>query len=182
MRLLLLLFFTSTLIGQGKNEVPETFSIDKNGIVIWQKIYEYNLDHPKLVKKLEDYFLNTEFTRGLSMENSKFVGYSNELKVKPIKGGPHYNPITAFVEVEVKDKRYRVTIKDIKLKEMTTGVNTGMFSVSQAVSFNFSEIVLNGRKTDFKKGFVKINYLKSHDEAFDTIFTLKQVPQTTSDW
>lgn len=177
-------FFTSTILfSQSHKEVPSTFSIDENRIVVWQKVYDIDLSEIKLVEALEKYFLNTEFTRGLSKEENIFTGYSNELRVKPIKGGDYYNPITAFIKVEVKDKKYRVTVKDIILKETNVGVNTSLFSLSQSVSPNFGEVVLNGRKTEFKKGFVKINYLKSHDEAFNTLFTLKKISEDKSeDW
>ncbi|WP_156950157.1 hypothetical protein [Maribacter antarcticus] len=53
-----------------------------------------------------------DFTKGLSIDETLFTGYSNELRVKTIKGGSYYNPITTFVEVEVevevevKYKRY----------------------------------------------------------------------------
>lgn len=169
------------VLSQRNKEVPEAFEVNELREVRWVKVYETNKSYQENIEALKDYFRIHDFTRELTWKGEEFSGYSNEIEVKPIKGGTPYPPITALIRVQVKDNRYRVIISSIKYNPVQVGINVSGFSMSNSQQVSFEDICLKSGKPEFKTGFAKINFLESYDLYFSEKMTIKN-RSSDDDW
>ncbi len=162
------------------NSQEHAFEINVNGGVEWIKVFEIPGDSDEIISNLTKYFKNQEFTRKIELIEGEFRGYSNPIKVKPIKGGPSYNETTSFVNVQIKDGRYRVVISDIIFAPVDLGLSTGGISINSEENIRFDEIVLKPGNKEFRSGFSRVNIMKSFDQTFEQIMTYKKSDK--DDW
>ncbi len=177
--IVLFVFMCMSVSHSQKKVMPESFIKSEDAKVRWVKVFELNGSKEELTERMTEHFKAREFTRNLVLENGALNGYSNPIKVKPIKGGPLYNPATGFIKIDFKENRYRVTISNIKFQPMDIGVSVGAFSAGSTVQLDFEEKTLKANQKDFKRTWFNRDYLMSFDEAFTKEM---QYTETSDDW
>ena len=169
MKLPLLLFFIFSTIYFNQTET-ENFLIENNQVV-WQKIYETELSKESLVNKIRTNgkFENINVTEnGLTAEikdlSIDYKGYGESEMSTPMYLSR--SAVKVFCMVEFKDKKYRVTFKNIKFIQKYDDVLSKMGEVNEIETFALSK-----KNTEFKSSFLKkpskiLNYTFSNQTDF----------------
>ena len=135
-----------------------------NGNLTWQKVYTTNATTNNIVKSLK----TTGIIKNITEFNNSFTGTIENLELdyrgfgKTGINTPFYivnNYLECFILVELKENKYRVTLKEIKLKQITSvGSQNNPFSSESGELTELSFYTLKGiknNKPSFKKSFIK---------------------------
>lgn len=154
---------------------PETdnFQIE-NGLVLWQKVYETDLTKEQLIKQIKSsgQFENiSENEESLSAEINQlsmdFKGYGISKISTPMYVSQSY--VKAFVLIEFKDERYRVTLKNIKFAQKYEDALS-----KEGETTDIELYALKKRNTVFKSSFLK-KPSKIMDFTFQKITHFKRI-------
>lgn len=165
--LILSVFISIPLLAQETNN----FKIENNSL-IWQKVYGEKIPAEYIVKQLKSNgdidnleFSNNQLTGKLDIPaNYKSAGFS-EMNI------PMYIPrnnIVCAVTIVFKENRYRVTLRNIKLKATMEDPLTKIGEVS-----NLDSYALKRGNSEFKNQFLK-NPSKIYNYTFNKIFDIKE--------
>ena len=148
-----LLLFTLIITNFNQTE-NENFLIESNQ-VIWQKTYETELSKETLIEKIK----TTGKFENISVSEDKLTAEIRDLSIDYKGYGesemstPMYlsrSFVKAFCMVEFKDKKYRVTLKNIKFVQKYEDALSKMGEVTDVEDFALSK-----KNTQFKSGFLK---------------------------
>lgn len=167
-------------IAQDSDTEYLNFEINSNGDLVWQKIYELDVT----LEELQQYFTNESFTSNIKLIDDIFSGQSKGRKIgvsktskwRTIGANLFYE---AFISVEFKEGRYRVTLTDIKFSavERYNLWSGGM----QNQKTTFEESFISRRTGEFRNPGIIENSLTIYDKEFDNVFTLKE-NKIEDDW
>ena len=177
MKCTLLLFFTLLTPYFNQTE-SENFLIESNQVV-WQKTYETELSKETLIDKIK----TAGKFENVSVSEDKLTAEITDLSIDYKGYGesemstPMYlsrSSIKAFCIFEFKDKKYRVTLKNIKFIQKYDDVLTKMGEVTEIEDFALSK-----KNTEFKNSFLKkpskiLNY------TFSKVIELKNDTQNNN--
>lgn len=145
---------------------PDNFQI-KGHTVIWQKTYNAGVDQVTLMKNLiargvmreyyefDDYVCFHTVQIMLAYDLSMFRGQDLPVFVR--------HPMEAFVTIQLKEGRYRVTVEQI------------MFTMDRLGSFSLASQVLAGE--EFKPKFTRTGARWIMDTNIDALFTGLDIPR-----
>lgn len=181
--LFLVVFAMINTIGQDLQPADLNFTMDSEKKVIWQKVFELDMQNDSLMISLKDYLGGNLFTSKLSSIDNGFVGQSAKVKLSSTKSVAMgaYSPYEAFVKVEVKDSRYRVTVTDIVFDGMETGVSSGGFSISSTTPLRLADFVVKNNKNEFRSNNTAMSLLEILNKDLLNYFTIKEM-STSNDW
>ncbi len=156
----------------------ENFKLE-NGNLIWQKVYETELSNDDLlksfktsgiIKNLDD--LENSITGTIENLDLDYKGFGNtEMNTAMYISRSYFK---SFVLIELKDGKYRITLKEMKLvQKYSDGLN------EEGEISKLKDYAIKNNNSDFRKTFVKspsgiLNY------TFDKIFEIKK--KKKSDW
>jgi hypothetical protein len=153
MKFTILLFFT-LIINNFHQTENENFLID-NDEVVWLKVYETDLTKETLIEKIRytGKFENVsvsedKLTAEIKDLSVDYKGYGESEMSTPMYLSRSY--VKAFCTVEFKDKKYRVTVKNIKFVQKYDDALSKMGEVTDIEDFALSK-----KNTEFKSGFLK---------------------------
>ncbi|MDG1811408.1 MAG: hypothetical protein P8H13_05685 [Polaribacter sp.] len=153
MKTLIFLIYLPILIGFSTSET-DNFEIE-NGKLIWQKVYETELTKEQLTDKIKNSgnFKNVELNEsGIIAEITNltldYKGYGLSEMSTPIYIAR--NSVNSFVQIEFKESKYRVSIKNIKLKQ-----NYDDALSNQGEMTDLEVFALKKRNTEFKSSFLE---------------------------
>lgn len=160
-----------------------SFILSENKKVTWQKIYPVNLESDSLTKSLKTYLKNNFFTSQLNLIDNKFIGQSTKVKLSSTKGVAMgaLTPFTAYVKIDIKNNRYRVSVTDIIFDGTEVGVSSGSFSISSATPLTLEDFVVRNKKNEFRKNNTALSLLKVINKDFENYFNLKEI-SNEDDW
>lgn len=153
MKAILFIIYSTFLISFSVSETSN-FEIDEKK-VIWQKVYASELTKEELIKKItssgnfNDIKKSEEsLTATINELSLDYEGYGSSEMSTPMYIARSY--VKAFVLIEFKEKRYRVTIKNIKFVQK---YDDGLSEVGETSDLEL--YALRKRNTEFKKSFLK---------------------------
>ena len=168
---LIIAFILPILLVFNQSET-NNFKID-NGKLVWQKVYETELTKNELIGELKSSgnFKNIEENENgilTEIENLSldFKGYGSSEMSTPMYIAR--NSVNSFVQIEFKEKRYRVTIKNIKLTRKYDDALSEQGEITDIEVF-----ALKKRNTKFKSSFLK-KPAKIINFTFEQITELKK--------
>lgn len=157
----------------------DNFSI-KNGVLIWQKIYDTELSKEQLIHAIRS---SGDFSN-ISVYKDNLIAEISELSLShkeynAIAGvkAPHYaihKYLKSYVVIDFKENRYRVTIKSIKFTPKDFSLEFG------SRIFEAEEIFLDSTTGNFNNRFLKKGS-KIMDFTFQKITDFTKQP-TLSEW
>ncbi len=173
-RTILLMFLTTVSMNAQKVMMEHAnFKLDDQLNAIWQKVYEK--DSEDLLKDLEDTFSRKTFTKEVIFTNGNISGPSNVLAVTKMPASIHSNEFTAFIKIDIKENRYRVTVSDLKFEPFDVNTGNNAFSVSQSIQYTFEEITMRDRRAQgFKMSKRNKRMLESFDYELNNVFKPKE--------
>ena len=154
----ILFLFTNYLFSQNN------FQVENNNL-IWQQVFEIDSTN-----QIEPYFKNIAFTASLTANNTTISGNSNTYQIKNKTGLPiyAYSDFKAFVVIEIKESKYRVTVSNIFFK----GLEIDFGGVKNNSEEHIEMYVLKKDNT-IRPSQTTQNTLKSINDFFIEIFTIK---------
>lgn len=130
----------------------DNFSIE-NGQLIWQKIYNTELSKEQLIKEIRNsgQFKNISlYEDNLTAEIFNLTIDHKKSDVLPTSNILAANSINSYVIIDLKDTKYRVTLKSIKLTPKTKQIN-----FNQEKFLDIETIALNKDNNAFSNKFLK---------------------------
>ena len=179
MRLVLVLFYLSLAISGFSQSETNNFVIE-NGKLIWQHIYETELTNEQLIQNIK----SSGNFKNLEISENEITGEIENLTIDYKGFGlsemstPVFitiKSINSFVLFELKEDRYRVTIKNIKLIQKYDDA----FSKQGDIS-DLEDYALKKKNTEFKSIFLNLAS-KIIDFTFKSI-TEFDVIEKEDDW
>lgn len=174
--LLLFTFLSSFAFGQMENFVIE------NNQTKWQKVYETGKDISALKKSLTEKN-NVKITA--ETENS-LSGEFYDLIMNYKKAGFTYmgtplilnetNKYKGLFDIEIKDDRYRATIRNVK----SDGLTLKIMNIESDIDGTLEDMAID-RKGNMRKAFPKVAG-KIIDTTFTILMDLNQEEMTKEDW
>jgi hypothetical protein len=153
MKLIISLIYLPILIGLNLSST-DNFAIE-NGKLLWQKVDETELTKKQLTQKIKSSgdFKNLELNENgiiadITNLTLDYKGYGSSEMSTPIYIAR--NNVNSFIQIQFKEGKYRVTIKNIKL---TQSYDTDLSS--QGEMTNLDVFALKKRNTEFKSSFLK---------------------------
>ena len=148
-----------------------------NGSVIWQKVYNEGHSIENLSKNLKTGPFTEIVSEGdiLSADMIELTLDSKGAGMRAMTT-PFYisgSSLSGKVVIDIKEDRYRVTVTNMVLTQMS---DVGIFK--QGDKSSLESMILAKRNTKFKGGFTKSHY-KVFDYTFDKLFI---VTDTGDDW
>jgi len=150
----ILLFAWSLFFVNFTLSVTDNFEIE-NGQVLWQKVYETDLTKEQLIGQIKSsgQFVNISengesLTAEINQLSMDFKGYGISEMSTPIYISRSY--VKAFVLIEFKDERYRVTLKNIKFVQKYEDALS-----KEGETTDIELYALKKRNTEFKSSFLK---------------------------
>lgn len=152
--ILLLIFSTAFVINAFSQESVNNFHIEENSI-IWQRVFEKSLNFEQLYTLVND---SGQFEL-LKKEENKITGELKQIDADFKRAGftemgiPMYIPrssYSAFVIIDFKDGKYRVTIKKIVLTQKYDDPLS-----KQGEKTNLESFGLKRGKSEFTASFIK---------------------------
>jgi hypothetical protein len=154
MKFTLLLFFTLITLHFNQNE-NENFLIENNQVV-WQKTYETELsketiiDKIKTVGKFENISVSEDkITAEIKDLSIDYKGYGESEMSTPMYLSR--SSVKAFCVFEFKEKKYRVTLKNMKFVQKYDDALTEMGEVTDIETFALSKKKYRVQEWFFKK-------------------------------
>ncbi|MEB8345869.1 hypothetical protein OO010_07415 [Flavobacteriaceae bacterium KMM 6898] len=149
----IILFFCSTFLLSFNLSETDNFVIE-NGQVIWQKVYETDLTNEELVIQIktsgqfENVSENKEsLTAEINQLSMDFKGYGISEMSTPMYVSRSY--VKTFALIEFKEKRYRVTLKNIKFVRKYEDALS-----KEGETTDLELFALKKRNTEFKSKFL----------------------------
>lgn len=153
MKFTILLVFTLIITNFNQTE-NDNFLIEGNQVV-WQKTYETELSKESIIEKIKaaGKFENISVSEGTITAEIRdlsidYKGYGESEMSTPMYLSRSF--VKAFCMIEFKDKKYRVTLKNIKFVQKYDDVVSKMGEVTDT-----EEFALSKKNTEFKSGFLK---------------------------
>ncbi|WP_282070909.1 hypothetical protein [Polaribacter atrinae] len=153
MKSIIFLFYLPFLIGFNLSST-DNFEIE-NSKLIWQKVYETELTNEQLKERIKSSgnFKNLELNKDriiaeITNLSIDYKGYGSSEMSTPIYVAR--NNLNSFVQIEFKENRYRVTIKNIKLTQKYEDALSNQGEMTDIEVF-----ALKKRNTEFKSSFLK---------------------------
>lgn len=156
----------------------ENFKLE-DGNLLWQKVYETEISNDKIIKSLK----TSGIIKDIESLESSMTGTIENLDLD-YKGFGKTEMNTAmyisrsyfksFVLIELKDGRYRITLKEMKLvQKYSDGLN------EEGEISELKDYAIKNSKTEFRKSFKKapsgiLNF------TFEKVFGIKK--KKKSDW
>ena len=179
------IFLISIISSFSQNENPKhlNFILDENKKVTWQKIYETKASKDSLISILKTNFKSNFFTSDLSFSNDRFSGKSAKVKLSSTKGVAMgaYTPYLVFVNIDIKDNRYRVSVKDIIFESMETGISSGGLTISSTTPLTIEDFAVRNNKHEFRKNKTASSLLTILNKDLDSYFIIK-TKSIKDDW
>ena len=168
---LLLLSFIATFAAQAQN----TLIID-NGNLIWQKIYYTSRTQSDIITSLRTSgkVANIDITDEVIVCNIPSTKFDYEAAGFKRGSTPMYllgNDFTAFVRIQIKEDRYRVTVSDILL---TTSIETPISKIGETTEIEFYAV----KNELLTKEYVE----KINKEKFDELLSNGKINQQEYDY
>lgn len=152
----------------------------ENKELIWQKVYETKYENDGLVTAFK-----TSVISNMKKDNLQEVGNRITFEVNGDQvdfkkyGGKWGNtgifvqyPINYLVQIDFKENRYRVTIKDIVVD----------FTAARLGTNELTEIVCRKQNTEFAKSKTVINGMVYYDKHLDNYFQFEKIIDENDDW
>lgn len=173
-QIILFLFFTSTMVSQDKRfeNLYDFFLID-NGKIVWQKVYESNLSESEIKEYLSKDIVLSPIAVTLSGHTNIFR--LNKIENYGIMPGWEKSDYQAYVSIEVKEGKYRVTVTDIKMDFNHSLYDPKAKTFTPLENFQLDDNDKFSNKTQGKKGLNCINL------SFLELFKFKKSAMK-SDW
>lgn len=153
MKAILFIIYSTFLINFHVSETSN-FEIEEKK-VIWQKVYASELTKEELIKEItssgnfENITKNKEsLTANINELSLDFEGFGSSEMSTPMYIARSY--VKALVLIEFKEKRYRVTLKNIKFVQK---YDDGLSETGETSDLEL--YALRKRNTEFKKNFLK---------------------------
>jgi hypothetical protein len=157
----------------------------EEGKLLWQKVYETELSHDEILKsfKTSGIVKNTETFKNSvtgTIENLDldFKGFGKtEMNTAMYISRSYFK---SFVLIELKEGRYRITLKEMKLiQKYSVGTPGDLFSSETGDISELKTFAVKNNNTDFRNSFKKapsgiLNF------TFDKVFGIKK--KKKSDW
>lgn len=178
MRIILFIITILCFKSYSQNLEFDNFKLNEVNLV-WQKVYETELSNNEILKSFKTSGIITEID---TLENS-ITGTIKNLSLD-YKGFGKSEMSTSmyitrsyfqcFVLIELKEKRYRITLKEMKLVQKYSDALSEEGEISE-----LEDYAIKNSKKDFKKSFKKspsgiLNY------TFDKVFLMKN--KNKSEW
>ncbi|MGQ1911346.1 hypothetical protein ACT3CE_16355 [Marinifilum sp. RC60d5] len=175
----LFILFAINALGQEKTN---NFILNNDKTVSWQKVYPLDGSIEELKNKLDVFFKNQKFTSNLEYLDSSFIGNSNRTNVAIQRGNRFVNSgdFTCYIKIELKENKYRVTIKNIVFEPVSGGINTGGIILTSNVSYSFGDYTVKNNKNEFRKNKPIQDMITSFNNDFDKYFSYTETEK--SDW
>lgn len=143
----------------------------KEGVIIWQKIYQ---DHQ--FKEVENQIKSNQFTKTLTLLDSVFSGRTNNTKKRVVKNWPYFATFgfDGYATVEFKNNKYRVTVKDI----IFDGPTTNIYGVMQKQDYPLQLNVI--KKNKIRNTKKNNNVLRKIDSILNSKFVISD--KVVEDW
>ncbi len=149
----IIIFFCSIFFFSFNLTETDNFTIE-NGKVIWQKVYETDLTNENLIGRIktsgqfENISENEEsLTAKINQLSMDFKGYGVSEMSTPMYVSRSY--VKTFVLIQFKEKRYRVTLKNIKFVQKYEDALT-----KEGQTTDIELYALKKRNTEFKSNFL----------------------------
>lgn len=149
----IIIFLCSTFLFGFNLSETDNFEIE-NGQLIWQKVFNTDLTKEQFINEIKssgqfDNIIenNKNFTAEINQLSLDFKGYGVSEMSTPIYIARSY--LKAFVLIEFKEQRYRVTLKSIKLVQKH---EDALSKVGETT--NIELFALKKRNTEFKSTFL----------------------------
>ena len=169
----IILFLCSTFLISFTLSETDNFEIE-NGQVLWQKVHETDLTKEQLIGQIkssgqfENVSENEEsLTAEINQLSMDFKGYGISEMSTPMYVSRSY--VKAFALIEFKEKRYRVTLKNIKLVQKYEDALS-----KEGETTDIELYALKKRNTEFKSNFLN-KPSKIMDFTFKKITNFKEV-------
>ncbi len=169
----ILLFICSIFLISFTLSETDNFEIEK-GQVLWQKVYETDLTKEQLIGQVkssgqfENISENGEsLTAEINQLSMDFKGYGISEMSTPMYVSRSY--IKAFVLIEFKDERYRVTLKNIKFVQKYEDALS-----KEGETTDIELYALKKRNTEFKSSFLN-KPSKIMDFTFQKVTDFKRI-------
>jgi hypothetical protein len=149
----LLIIFISVFITNIQSD-NENFQVE-NGSLVWQKVYQTDLSQEELIKQIKT---SGKFDEIKSFEDNLSASISrNKLDFKELgesnSSVPIYiasSDISGFILFEFKEKKYRVTVKNIKLVQQYKDALS-----EEGELTNIEDFALKNKNSEFRSSFLK---------------------------
>lgn len=167
----IIIFLCSTFLFGFNLLETDNFEIE-NGQLIWQKVFDTDLTKEQFINEIKssgqfDNIIenNENFTAEINQLSLDFKGYGISELSTPIYIARSY--LKAFVLIEFKEQRYRVTLKSIKLVQK---YEDALSKVGETTDIEI--FALKNRNTEFK-----ITFLNKSSKIMD--FTFQKITNFT---
>lgn len=159
----------STKTKLNSNEITNNNFLIEDNKLIWQKVFEKQLDFDELQKEIKE----TGIIENMEVSNISIIGDLRQLSID--YKGAGYNgantPIiitrsnlTAYCLIEFKENKYRVTLRNINLIQKSDDV---LFKMGEKTSLDIMAI----KDGNFRKAFIKTSSVII-DYSFSNAFSL----------
>ncbi|MDG4946231.1 hypothetical protein NMK71_07385 [Weeksellaceae bacterium KMM 9713] len=152
---ILLAFILSSFCILNAYAQTDNFNIE-NGQVVWQKVFNTDQSKEELINKIQrtGIFQNLSdngdiLTAEIQQLSLDFIGFGETEFSTPIYIARNY--VNAFTLIELREERYRVTIKNIMLTQKYEDALSKEGEVTALEVY-----ALRKRNTEFKPGFLKL--------------------------
>jgi hypothetical protein len=174
--ILLLLCLNS--YSQNQKTEHENFKLLESKKIIWQKVFDFKGEKDSIVNVLKGFVKQNSFINSLQYKDYTFIGFSNYTKLTNLSGAPMgaYTEYNSFITIDIKDNRYRITIKDIKFKPVQ--MNLDIISINQ--SYTLSDFVVRKNHHEIRKNKNSRKFLKNFNK--DLIKMLQYSAIKKDDW
>ncbi|MBQ4913841.1 hypothetical protein J8L85_05290 [Maribacter sp. MMG018] len=169
----IIVLLSSTLLINFTLSETDNFQIE-NGQVLWQKVFETNMTKEQLIEQIKSsgQFENISeneksLTAQINQLSMDFKGYGISEMSTPMYVSRSY--VEAFSLIEFKEKRYRVTLKNIKFVQK---YEDALSKEGETTDIEF--YALKKRNTEFKSNFLN-KPSKIMDFTFQKITNFKDV-------
>lgn len=167
--------FAIVPITWGQSPIDNFKLEDKN--VYWQKIYSTEQNFEQFVSAIK----SSGKLKNIQIEDNRVFGYTRIFPTDPKGAGYSCGKtriyvcsydIQGFVVIDFKTGMYRITFKQITLKNNTGGLNPSLSRDKP-----FEKFALNGKKEKFSNHFTKSPHI-IYDYTFSKEFEIKQLKET----
>lgn len=179
-KLFLFLLLTSFITNAQNSKIEfENFKLQDDKKIVWQKIFEINdANKDSIVKILDNYKTSSSFLNNLSLKDYSLTGLSNYVKISDVSNLPlaaqsEYN---CFVVIDVKDNKYRVTVKNLTFKPLK--INMGIVDINHV--YPLEELTVRNNHHEIRKNKTARRVLSNINKDLIQIFTIKPIKK--DDW
>ena len=177
---ILIFMLTNCFLSFSQNSKTEyeNFKLNENKKLTWQKVYDFEASKDSITKIWKDFILKSSFLNSLKQNDIGFSGYSNFIKISDLKelAIAVHSDYNCFVEIEIKENKYRILISNVKFKPIT--IDTGMIEVES--NFVLEDIVVRDNSHEIRKNSTARKTLFNLNKDFVELLNLKA--KVKNDW